>query len=238
MHVRSLLAAGVALFAMPGLNAGPGPAAATAESALQRASTTPTTGALDLTALLTAGRLRGADRAATALAGRPGAVHVDGRPGPGVVWIEGTDFRDGTIALEIRGRDAFQQSFPGVAFHRRDDRTYEAVYLRPFNFRAADPARHQHALQYVAVPDFDWPRLREQFPEEFENPVSPSVSPTDWVPVRIVVRAGPVQIHVGSDTSPTLDVRKLGTFDRGEIGLWVGNNSDGDFANLRVTPAP
>jgi len=24
--------------------------------------------------------------------------------------------------------------------------------------------------------------------------------------------------------------------DRGLIGLWTGNNSDGDFANLRITP--
>jgi hypothetical protein len=35
---------------------------------------------------------------------------------------------------------------------------------------------------------------------------------------------------------PALEVRKLGANDRGTIGLWVGNASDGDFANLRVTP--
>jgi hypothetical protein len=35
----------------------------------------------------------------------------------------------------------------------------------------------------------------------------------------------------------TLEARKLGTLDRGMVGLWVGNNSDGDFANLRITPA-
>ena len=34
---------------------------------------------------------------------------------------------------------------------------------------------------------------------------------------------------------PTLEVRKLGSLDRGVVGLWVGNNSDGDFANLRIT---
>jgi hypothetical protein len=32
-------------------------------------------------------------------------------------------------------------------------------------------------------------------------------------------------------------VRRLAATDTGAIGLWVGNNSDGDFANLRVTPA-
>ena len=34
-----------------------------------------------------------------------------------------------------------------------------------------------------------------------------------------------------------LEVRKLGSLDRGAVGLWVGNGSDGDFANLRITPA-
>ena len=37
--------------------------------------------------------------------------------------------------------------------------------------------------------------------------------------------------------APTLEVRKLGKLTSGMIGLWVGNNSDGDFRNLRVTQA-
>jgi len=92
----------------------------------------------------------------------------------------------------------FQRSFVGVAFHRRDDTTYESVYLRPFNFRIADPARRQNAVQYMTVPGFDWPRLRQEFPSEFENPVDPSVSPTDWVPLRIVVLGATVQVFVGT----------------------------------------
>jgi hypothetical protein len=130
----------------------------------------------------------------------------------------------------------FQRSFIGVAFHRKDDNAYEGVYLRPFNFRAEDPDRHQHAVQYIVAPDYDWPRLRKEFPEEFENPVDASVAPTDWVPLRIVVKGPTVQIYVGAVKSVTLEVRKLGSLDRGPVGLWVGNNSDGDFANLRITP--
>jgi len=190
---------------------------------------------IDLAERLAAGKLRAVNRDVTPLQGKPGGVHVTEKAGPGVVWIEGSDFAQGTIEVDIRGRDVLQQSFVGVAFHRKDDSAYEAVYLRPFNFRAEDPARHQHAVQYVAVPDYDWPRLRKEFPEEFENPVDPSVAPTEWVPLRIVVKGPTVQIYVGAVKSPTLEVRKLGTLDGGSIGLWVGNNSDGDFANLRVT---
>jgi hypothetical protein len=196
-----------------------------------------TSQSIDLAERLTAGKLRVVNREATATADRKGAVHLSEQQGNGVAWIDGSDFADGTIEIEVRGRDVVGRSFLGVAFHRQDDKTYEAVYVRPFNFRAEDPARHQHAVQYIALPDYDWPRLRKEFPEEFENPVDASVVPTGWVPLRIVVKNKTVQIHVGAASSPTLEVRKLGSHGAGQVGLWVGNGSDGDFANLRITPA-
>ena len=201
--------------------------AAAAQGGLQR---------IDLAAQLAAGKLRAVNRTVTSLQERSDGVHVTDKAGPGVIWIEGSDFAEGMIEMDVRGRDVLQQSFVGLAFHRRDDDTYDAVYLRPFNFRAADPDRHQHAVQYVAVPDYDWPRLRKEFPEEFENPVDQSIVPTGWVPLRVVVKGRTIQIFAGPVKAPTLEVRKLGAHDRGLIGLWVGNNSDGDFAALRITP--
>ena len=192
---------------------------------------------INLAERLAAGKLRAVNREVTKAQGRDDAVHLDAKPGDGVAWVEGTEFGDGTIELEIRGKDLQGQSFVGVAFHRKDDNTYDAVYLRPFNFRTEDPVRRQHAVQYVAVPDYQWPRLRKDFPEEFENPVDQSVAPTDWVPVRVVAKDKTIQVFVGKVSSPTLEVRKLGPPDRGLVGLWTGNNSDGDFANLRITPA-
>ena len=182
-----------------------------------------------------AAKLRPVNRDVSSLAER-GGVNVSAKEGPGVAWIEGSDFGEGTIDVDVRGKDVLQQSFVGVAFHRKDDRTYESVYLRPFNFQATDPARHNHAVQYMQVPEFDWPVLREKFPEEFERPVDASIKPTDWVHLRVVVKGGRVQAFVGSATTPTLDVRKLGQLDRGMVGLWVGNNSDGDFSSLRLSP--
>jgi hypothetical protein len=192
---------------------------------------------IDLTERLTAGKLRPVNRTIARLSGGPAGIHVSANEGPGVVWIEGSNFAEGTIEVDVRGRDVFQQSFLGVAFHRKDDDTYESVYLRPFNFRADDPARHHHAVQYMAVPDFDWPVLREKFPEEFENAVDKSAEPAGWVSLRVVVKGDRVQAFAGIAKTPVLDVRKLGKQDRGMIGLWVGNNSDGDFANFRLTPA-
>jgi hypothetical protein len=190
---------------------------------------------VDLAAQLAAGKLHAVNREVTKGDGRPGAVHVSEKPDPGLVWIDGVSLSEGTIEVDIRGRDVLQRSFLGVAFHGKDDQTYEAVYLRPFNFRAPDAARKHHAAQYMMLPSFDWPKLREQFPEEFEGGVDSSVAPAEWVTLRIVVRGSRVQAYAGSATA-VLDVRKLGDLAGGRVALWTGNNSDGDFANLRITP--
>jgi hypothetical protein len=180
-------------------------------------------------------KLRVVNRQATRIKDRNG-VRLSAASSNGVAWVEGTDFRSGTIDVDIRGQEAMQQSYVGVAFHRHDDNTYEAVYLRPFNVRAQDPVRKQHALQYISLPKFDFQDLRDQFPEEFENPVDASLVPTDWVKLRVIVEGSKVQIQVGSANEVTLGVRKLGQLDSGQVGLWVGNNSGGDFANLVIAP--
>ena len=79
---------------------------------------------------LDTGSLRAVNRDVTVLPDNQG-VHVTENPGPGVVWIEGSDFAQGTIEVDVRGRDVPGRSFVGVAFHRQDDNTYDAVYLRP-----------------------------------------------------------------------------------------------------------
>jgi hypothetical protein len=162
-------------------------------------------------------------------------VRLSASSGNGVAWVDGTEFDSGTIEVDIRGREDMQQTYVGIAFHRKDDTAYEAVYLRPFNFRIGDPLRKQHAVQYISMPKFDFQDLRDQFPEEFENPVDASIVPTDWVRLRVVVDGSKVQIYVGPSSQATLEVRKLGELDGGQVGLWVGNVSGGDFANLLVT---
>lgn len=192
----------------------------------------------DLGELFGSGQLTVVNREVTRLSENPrNGIHVSERADNGVVWINNSEFSEGTLQVDIRGRDVLQRSFVGIAFHGKDDKSYEAVYLRPFNFRAKEPDRHQHAVQYIMLPDYDWPRLRKEFPEEFENPVDGSVSPTDWVTLRVVVKGPTIQIYVGQATSPALEVRKLGTLTGGRIGLWTGNGSDGDFKDFRILTA-
>ena len=43
-------------------------------------------------------------------------------------------------------------------------------------------------------------------------------------------------VFVNGNQEPSLTIEKLNTRKTGKIGIWVGNNSDGDFANLQITP--
>jgi hypothetical protein len=152
-----------------------------------------------------------------------------------VVWIEGVTFATGTIELDVRGKDVQSQSFLGVAFGGADDSTYESVFLRPFNFRATDPTRRLHAIQYESMPSHPWSRLRDEFPEVFENPADPAPDPNGWVRLRLSIDAASLRVFVGEGVDADLIVDRIEERDEGRVGLWVGNFSGGDFANLRIT---
>ncbi len=186
---------------------------------------------------LAAGRIRPVNRQVEAVDGGA-ALRVTAAAGAGLLWLEDTDFAEGTIEADVCGRDVDSESFVGVAFHRKDDKTFEAVYLRPFNFRATDTTRRQHAVQYMAEPDYDFSQLRQKFPEEFEHAVDPSIVPTAWIPLRVVVHDRRVRVFVGRGDTAALDVRELPAAARGRVGLFVDNGSDGVFANVRIVHGP
>jgi hypothetical protein len=166
--------------------------------------------------------------------GTRSGVHLDARADNGVAYLPGVELASGTIELDIRGKDVQGQSFVGVAFHGVDDTTYDAVYLRPFNFSTDDSARHAHAVQYVSHPTYPWQKLRAEHPGEYEKPVTPAPDPSGWFHVRVVVASPKVSVFVADAKEPSLVVSQLSNRHGGRVGLWVGNGSDGDFANLRI----
>jgi hypothetical protein len=168
--------------------------------------------------------------------GRP-IVRLDAKQGDGFAIVQGPAFSEGTIDLMVRGEDVAQQSFVGVAWNVQNDSTYEAVYLRPFNFRTPDTARAKRAVQYVSQPANPWPKLRAETPGKYEKPVLPIPDPNGWVPLRLVVTPTQVSVYANGGAEPDLVVQRLGEAKGGPIGLWVGNNSRGDFAELKVTAA-
>ena len=154
----------------------------------------------------------------------------------GVAYLQGIEFSNGRIEFDVRGKDVQQQSFVGVAFHGVDGTTYDAIYFRPFNFKTEDPARRKRAVQYISHPTYTWQKLRAEHPGEYEQPVSPVPDPNAWFHVRVIVAAPKVSVFVDKAKEPSLVVNQLSDRHKGRVGLWVGNNSGGDFANLKIVP--
>lgn len=160
-------------------------------------------------------------------------VHLNGLPGDGLVWIKEPVFKNGKIELDIRGKDIQGRSFVGLAFHGLNESTYDAIYFRPFNFK--NPERLGHSVQYISHPEYTWSKLRNDYPEKYENPVIPVPEPTDWFHVTILVDYPDIKVFVNNSDKPSLSVKQLSSRKEGWIGFWVGNNSEGFFKNLRIT---
>jgi len=164
------------------------------------------------------------------------ALKIGEGPGNGIVWLDGYDFANGVIEVDMLGRSQpIQGSFLGAAFRVADLETHDAVYFRPFNFRASDPARRSHAVQYVSHPEWPWDKLRAEFPDQYEKAVVPEPDGDEWLHARIVVERPNVTVFVNGATTPCLVVKELSGRTHGSVGVWVGNGSGGYFANLRVT---
>jgi len=157
----------------------------------------------------------------------------------GLVWLKGYDFTNGVIEADLLGQSQPpQSSFVGVAFRVVDAQTYDAVYFRPFNFRVSDSTRHSHAVQYVSQPSWTWQRLRSERSGQYEAPVVPEPDGDQWFHVRVVVERPKVSVFVNDARTPALVVNELSDRTRGSVGIWVGDGSGGQFANLRVTRKP
>lgn len=181
-------------------------------------------------------KVTGRKAAASDAAGRKG-IYLDAGPGDGVALLDGLEFTDGVIEIDLKGRNVSGASFIGVAFRAVDERTYDAVYFRPFNFKSPNELNRSHGVQYVSHPDYGWQRLRNEHPGVYEKPVSPVPEPDGWFHARVVVAGSSVQVFVNDAAEPSLRVETLTGRRSGRIGLWVGNGSDGTFANLKITPS-
>ncbi|MET4140782.1 hypothetical protein [Pedobacter sp. UYP1] len=166
---------------------------------------------------------------------KSGVVHLNKAEGAGIAWINGQVFDKGVIEFDVKGKDEFQGSFLGIAFHGVNDSIYESVYFRPFNFRSTDLGRKSHAVQYIALPGYDWPKLRTGFPNQFEQLVLPAPDPNQWFHVKIIVAGELVSVYVNNSKRPALKVKSLTRTGGKMIGYWVGNGADGNWRNLKIS---
>ena len=164
-------------------------------------------------------------------------VRLSEAEGEGPAYLPGIDFANGTIELDLKGKDVQGASFIGVAFHGVDGTTYDAIYFRPFNFKTEDQARVLRAVQYISHPAHPWQQLRADHPGQYEKPVKPVPDPNAWFHARVLVVSPKVSVFVGDAKEPCLVVNQLSDRKKGLVGIWVGNTSGGDFANFKVVPA-
>ncbi|MCK5703579.1 MAG: DUF1080 domain-containing protein [Cyclobacteriaceae bacterium] len=90
-------------------------------------------------------------------------------------------------------------------------------------------------MQYISHPQYTWHSLRNEYPGMYENKISPVSQPEEWFHVTIIVEHPVVKVFVNNSEEPSLTINLLSDRKKGMIGLWVGNNSDGFFNNLRIT---
>ncbi len=170
-------------------------------------------------------------------AGAPDIVYLNSADNYGLAWITGVEFSKGTVELELKGRNQPGQSFVGIAFHGQDNTTFDAVYLRPFNFGVAEAEHRSHSVQYISLPKYDWSDLRKSYPGKYESALAPAPTPESWVKLKLVLEGRKVSAFVNGADQPALSIELLSDRHTGKLGLWVGNGSDGWFRNLTVTPA-
>jgi len=150
------------------------------------------------------------------------------------VWLTGVGFSYGTIEVDIKGRNEFLHSFPGIAFHAADtSKNYDVVYFRPFNFQHADTVRRKWSVQYVSLPYYPYDRLRKENTGQFENEILPNPKPEDWIHARIVVSRESIKVYVNGMNKPSLVTKNLQMRLNGQIGLWA-DLTTADFANLSI----
>lgn len=157
--------------------------------------------------------------------------------------IEGLDFANGVIEVEIAGEPAPGASggargFVGIAFRLQNDmQTYDAFYLRPTNGRAEDQERRNHAAQYISHPGWTWFRLRRETPSKYESYVD--LQPGVWTRIRIEVLGDRARLFVHGQEQPTLIVNdvKTGASAKGSVALWIGPGTIAHFRNLTVQPS-
>ena len=160
---------------------------------------------------------------------KPGAITTKG-----IIWLKGIDFTEGTIDIDLRGKDVFLQSFLGIAFHGTDTSHCDIIYFRPFNFRHIDSTRWKWSLAYMQIPDFNYARLRKEHPGVYENRIVPPPKADEWFHATIVISDHHASVYVNHNEKPSLEVTLLEGRSDGLFGLY----SDGltnDFANLTIT---
>ena len=172
-----------------------------------------------------------------AASGVPGVDYVDQ---PTFVLIP-ADFGNGIVEVDLLSRLSdgapdYARAFAGLAYRITENlESFEAVYVRPLNGAKVDPPgpRAQRAVQYFAYPEWNFERLREEYPDgRYES--GAHIGPDEWIQLRIEVQDGRLRASVDGIQILGLAETK-GREALGGTGLFVDIGTEAFFSNLSIT---
>jgi hypothetical protein len=94
-------------------------------------------------------------------------------------------------------------------------------------------------VQYVALPEYGWERLRREKEGMYENSASlPPPDSGEWFHVRLEVRRTQVRAFINNSATPSLVINDvLTTNTTGSVGFFMGDESPAIISNLKARPA-
>ncbi|WP_281990701.1 hypothetical protein [Aquimarina aggregata] len=179
-------------------------------------------------------QIKAINRSISLFGNQQDAVEMNAKNGSGIGVIKDVEFEKGIIEIEFFGENNPGKSFIGIAFNIQDDKTYEAIYFRPFNFVAKEQIRKEHMVQYIYHPEFTWKKLRKEKTGEFENEIKMPPNPDDWFKAIINIDEKKVKVFINDVPQPILIVDRLTSTISKKIGIWTGFGSSGRFRNLTL----
>jgi len=179
-------------------------------------------------------QIKAINRSISLFGNQQDAVEMNAKNGSGIGVIKDVEFEKGIIEIEFLGENNPGKSFIGIAFNIQNDKTYEAIYFRPFNFVAKEQIRKEHMVQYIYHPEFTWKKLRKEKTGEFENEIKMPPNPDDWFKAIIHIDEKKVKVFINDVPQPILIVDRLTSTISKKIGIWTGFGSSGRFRNLTL----
>jgi hypothetical protein len=152
----------------------------------------------------------------------------DGRSGDqGLAYVEGLDFRNGIIEMDIASGDPVT-SYLGLVFRMNSRYIYETIYFRPGCCSGTI-----NAIQYMPSLDtiFNWWDYEGE-----EYGASVEIPKTDWFHVKVWVNENEFKLYVDGNPEPVMHYTDLDTtIKSGTVGFFLGNSPSGYYTNLKVT---
>lgn len=156
--------------------------------------------------------------------------------------LNGVQFHNGTIEMRLRSRfrpDAqdYARGFIGFVFRASENNAeFESFYVRPTNGRSCtDPVRKKHGCQYFSYPGYTFSYFRDFGISDYEAPVDLELD--EWLTIKAVIKDEEASFYLNGAEEPLLVVPKMkhGVGERGAVGVYVDNGTEGYVSDIKIT---